>query len=173
MKRRMLAVALLLLLSAFALPAQTCLACSCGLLPPAEKFAQADVVVRARVVATSGKSDGYAWTGARLRVATSWKGAADPEIVVIGHDLFIQCTGGFVWGEEYLIYANGPDPDALTVEICAGLRRFDYTSQDPNLQADFAYLGPGTPVSGGQAPPLIAFGMVNAARIAAGLAWSR
>ncbi len=139
------------LLSAFTFPLP-CAACSCLGLAPAEKSAKADVIFRGRVTAIAWESRGTgAQSGVRFQVDTSWKGPVTREMVVNPDEFWWRCGEHFTRGQEYLVYANGSNPDALTLRICGAATSLRSLNQNPYLRADLDFLGPGTAV-GHQVP---------------------
>ncbi len=171
-----LLIPVLLLFGVLALP-RPCAACSCASVPgpPDRELAEAAAVFRGRVTDVSGTRGGTVERRVTFQVNTVWKGPATSRIVV-GSGAG-SCGYEFTNNDEYLVYAYGESPDALSTNICRRVRPIATAGED--LQA----LGPGTavtmPPSGdrfgvayGKLFPLL--GVISVALLTAGLAlWTR
>ncbi len=132
------------LLSVFALP-RPCAACSCAVIPPAEKIAKADVIFRGRATAIDVAPGGSRQNGVTFQVETIWKGPPASEIAVVTDQHWPTCGDWFTQGGTYLVYADGSKPGPPMVNSCWGTR--STRNNDEYLRADLRALGPGTAVA--------------------------
>ena len=127
------------LLSVFALP-RPCAACECVAPgPPEQELGKATAVFRGRVAEVSGTRGGTAERRVTFEVSEVWKGPAARELVVgsgVG-----TCGYEFTRNDEYIVYAYGDGPSALSTDLCRRIRPI------ANAGEDLRALGPGTAIA--------------------------
>jgi hypothetical protein len=118
--KRIAAAALALLL---AVDPATALACRCIKLSPAAAYRNAEVVVRAKVLAFEGDINGKAGATAKISVSKAWKDDVAREIQVFTHT---TCASSFEVGADYLLYLQKAPPTGFVTNRCfANLRTAD------------------------------------------------
>jgi len=132
---------------------QPCIAfaCSCAPSPSVAASVSSAVAVFSGKVMKVDAPQGQVVSSAdpvtvTFAVQKVWKGAAEPQLVVITALDSASCGYNFELGQEYLVYADrneGPGA-ALSVNLCSR------TTILPQAQSDLAALGEGQLPAGGQ-----------------------